>query len=127
MESEDAVVSAVYAEQVRSLFRQIPSALSINFVNAALVTIVLTPLAPRPFPLVWFGTVLLVTVGRGILWLRYRRAAVQLENARRWSLLATCGSLFGGLCWGLGGVALFPHLPAFGQLFLATVMGGMCA
>ncbi len=128
MGAEDDVMSSVHAEQVRSLFRQMPLALSINLVNAALVAIVLTPLATRPsFPLAWFGAVLLVTIGRGILWLRYRRARVQPENTRRWSRLATCGSLFSGLSWGIGGVILFPVLPAFGQLFLITVMGGMCA
>ncbi len=127
MEAEDDVTSAVYAEQVRSLFRQIPIALSVNFVNAALVAIVLTPLATRPFPLPWFVSVMLVTIGRGILWLRYRHAPVQPENTRRWSRLATCGSLLSGLCWGIGGIILFPVLPALGQLFLIIVIGGMCA
>jgi signal transduction histidine kinase len=127
MEAKDDVTSAVYAEQVRSLFKQIPIAISVNFVNAAFVAIVLTPLATRPFPLPWFASVTLVATGRGILWLRYRRAPVQPENARRWSRLATCGSLLSGLCWGIGGVVLFPILPASGQIFLVIVMGGMCA
>jgi signal transduction histidine kinase/ActR/RegA family two-component response regulator len=127
MEAEDHVTSAVYAEQVRSLFRQMPVALSVNVVNAALVAIVLTPLATRPFPLPWFVSVALVTMGRGILWLRYRRAPVQPENTRRWLWLATYGSLLSGLCWGIGGFILFPVLPASGQLFLVIVMGGMCA
>jgi signal transduction histidine kinase/ActR/RegA family two-component response regulator len=124
---EDDVTRSVYAEQVRSLFRQMPLALAVNFMNAALVSIVLTPLATRPFPLAWLGSVVLVTLGRGILWLRYRRTPVQPENTRRWSRLATCGSLFSGLCWGIGGVIMFPVLPAFGQIFLTIVMGGMCA
>jgi signal transduction histidine kinase/ActR/RegA family two-component response regulator len=126
-EAEDDVTSAVYAEQVRSLFKQIPIALSVNFVNAALVAIVLTPLATRPLPLPWFISVMLVTIGRGILWLRYRQAPVQPENAPRWSRLATWGSLLSGLSWGIGGIILFPVLPAPGQLFLIIVMGGMCA
>ena len=125
--AEDDVTSAVYAEQVRSLFRQIPIALSVNFVNAALVAIVLTPLATQPLPLPWFLSVMLVTIDRGILWLRYRHAPVEPENTRRWSRLATCGSLLSGLCWGIGGAMLFPVLPASGQLFLIIVMGGMCA
>ena len=124
MDAENDVTSAVYAEQVRSLFRQIPIALSVNFVNAALVAIVLTPLAARPFLLPWFVSVMLVTIGRGILWLRYRRAP---ESTRRWSRLAACGSLLAGLCWGIGGVILFPVLPVPGQLFLIFVMGGMSA
>ena len=126
-EAEDDVTSAVYSEQVRSLFRQIPIALSVNFVNAALVAIVLTPLATRPLPLPWFVSVMLVTIGRGILWLRYRHGLVQPENAHRWAWLATWGSLLAGLSWGIGGIILFPVLPAFGQLFLIIVMGGMCA
>jgi signal transduction histidine kinase/CheY-like chemotaxis protein len=127
LEAEDDVTTAVHAEQVRSLFRQIPIALSVNFVNAALVAIVLAPLATRPFPLPWFVSVVLVTIGRGILWLRYRHAPVQPENTRCWLRLATCGSLLSGLCWGIGGIILFPVLPALGQLFLIIVMGGMCA
>lgn len=67
-EAETDVTSAVYTEQVRSLFRQIPIALSVNFVNAALVAIVLTPLATRPLLLPWFISVMLVTVGRGIFY-----------------------------------------------------------
>jgi signal transduction histidine kinase/CheY-like chemotaxis protein len=126
-EAEFDVTSAVYAEQVRSLFKQIPIALSVNLVNAALVAIVLTPLATRPLPLPWFVSVVLVTIARGILWLRYRQEPGHPENTRRWSWMSTCGSLLGGLCWGIGGIILFPVLPAFGQLFLVIVMGGMCA
>ena len=126
-EAEFGVTSAVYAEQVRSLFKQIPIALSVNFVNAALVTIALTPLATRPLPLPWFVSVVLVTTARGILWLCYRKGPVQPKNARRWSWMATCGSLLGGLCWGIGGIILFPVLPAFGQPFLVIVKGGRCA
>jgi signal transduction histidine kinase/CheY-like chemotaxis protein len=125
--AETDVTSAVYAERVRSLFKQIPTALAINVVNAALVAIVLTPLATRPFLLPWFVSVLLVTIGRGILWLRYRHVPVQPENARHWSRLATWGAMFGGLSWGIGGVILFPVIPAAGQIFLMTVLGGMCA
>ena len=127
MEAQDEVTNAVQAEQVRGLFRQMPIALSVNVVNAALVAIVLTPLATRPFLPPWFVTVMLVTIGRGILWLRYRHAPVQPESAPRWLWLATYGSLLGGLCWGIGGMILFPVLPALGQLFLIIVMGGMCA
>ncbi len=127
MESEDDVTKAVYAEQVRSLFGQMPIALAVNVANAALVAIVLAPLATRPLLLPWFVSVMLVTIGRGILWLSYRRGPVQPEHARRWSGLATLGALLAGLTWGIGGIILFPILPPSGQLFLIIVMGGMSA
>jgi CRISPR associated protein Cas1 len=107
-EAETDVPSAVYTEQVRSLFRQIPIALAVNFVNAALVAIVLTPLATLPLLLPWFISVTLVTIGRGILWLSHRHAPIHSENARRWARLATWGSLLAGLSWGIGGIILFP-------------------
>ena len=127
MAAEDHVTNEVYSEQVRSLFRQIPLALAVNCVNAALVAIVLTPLATRPYALPWSLSVILVSIGRGALWLRYRRAPVASESARRWAALATFGSLLAGLCWGIGGVVLFPVLPEPGRVFLLVVMGGMSA
>jgi signal transduction histidine kinase/CheY-like chemotaxis protein len=127
MQAEDDLTKAVQAEQVRSLFRQMPIALSVNLVNAALVAIVLTPLATRSLVAPWFASVALVTIGRGILWLSYRRSPAQPDRAGRWSGLATLGSLLAGLTWGIGGFILFPVLPAPGQLFLIIVMGGMSA
>jgi signal transduction histidine kinase/ActR/RegA family two-component response regulator len=126
-QTETDLTSTVLAEQTRALFRQIPIALSVNFVNAALVSIVLMPLATQPLLLPWFMSVTFVSLGRGVLWLRCRHAAIQPENARRCARLATWGSLFAGLSWGIGGIVLFPVIPAPGQLFLIIVMGGMCA
>src|SRR5208283_2165167 len=127
MTAEDDVTRAVHAEQIRSLFGQMPIALAVNVANAALVAIVLAPLATRPLLLPCFVSVMLVTIGRGILWLSYRRGPVQPEHARRWSGLATLGALLAGLTWGIGGIILFPILPPSGQLFLIIVMGGMSA
>jgi signal transduction histidine kinase len=125
--SPDGVAEAVYAEQVRTIFRQLPIALAVNFVNAAVTAVVLAPFATRPFVLPWFAAVTLVTIGRGLLWLRYHRVPVRPGDARRWSQLATGASLLTGLCWGIGGAVLFPVIPALGQIFLTTVIGGMCA
>jgi signal transduction histidine kinase/CheY-like chemotaxis protein len=123
----EGVAGAVYAEQVDAVFRQIPIALAVNFVNAVLTAIVLTPLAARPLALPWFAAVMLVTIGRLLLWLRYRRAPARSENARYWARLATWAALLTGLSWGIGGAVLFAVLPAPGKIFLTFVIGGMCA
>jgi signal transduction histidine kinase len=124
----DGVAEAVHAEQVRTIFRQIPIALGVNFVNAALTAVVLALFATRPFVLPWFAAVTLATIVRGIVWLGYRRRAPDRpDSVRRWSQLATGASLLTGLCWGIGGAVLFPALPALGRIFLTTVIGGMCA
>jgi signal transduction histidine kinase/CheY-like chemotaxis protein len=127
MTAAEDVAGAVYAGQVDAIFRQIPIALGVNFVNAALTAAVLVPLATRPLPLPWLAAVMIVTTGRGTLWLLYRRAPIRPENARLWSRLACCASLFTGLCWGIGGAVLFPVVPTQGKIFLAMVIGGMCS
>ena len=121
------VGDAVRAEQVDAVFRQMPLALAVNLVNAGMTALVLTPLATRPLPLLWFALVAAVTAGRSILWLRYRRAPPRLAATGRWSMLAACGSLIAGLAWGVGAALLFAEVPVIGQIFLTFVIGGMCA
>jgi signal transduction histidine kinase/CheY-like chemotaxis protein len=121
------VASGVHAEQIAAVFRQIPITLAVNFVNAALVTIVLAPLASRPVPLPFFAVVAVVTAGRLALWLRYRRLCVQPEGASFGSRLAVGGALLTGLCWGIGAAVLFPVIPVLGRVLLTIVVGGMCA
>ncbi len=122
----DKVATAVYAEQLRAVFRQMPIALTVNLVNAALTATVLSRIAVGPLPALWLLSVVFVTGGRWILWRRYHhRRPPQTE--RLWSLLAMCGSLLAGSCWGIGGVVLLPMVPVSGQIFLTFVIGGMCA
>ncbi len=121
------VLRDVRAAQVSAVFRQMPIALAVNLLNAAITVIVLQRLAAVMVPFTWLCLVALVTAGRWVLWQHYRRAHPKVEDAPRWSLLATCGSLIAGLCWGLGGVAMFPVVPVIGQIFLTFVIGGMCA
>ena len=126
MKPSDNIAVAVYAEQVAAVYWQMPIALGANFVNAALTAAVLTPIAARPVPLLWFGVVVLVTVGRAVVWRRYRRGNA-VADAGRWALPAILGAMFAGLCWGLGGAVLFPFIPPLDQAFLTIVIGGMCA
>src|SRR5215467_6269725 len=117
----------IYVEQVSALFRQMPIALAVNTVNATLTAAVLQQLAGVALPLGWLCVVLLVTAGRCALWLRYRGAESRVVDFTQWSWRATCGSLLAGMCWGLGGMVLFPIVPVLGQNFLVFVIGGMCA
>ena len=126
MRPSDKVAEAVYAEQVAAVFRLMPIALIVNFVNAALTASVLTPVARGPLPLLWFGSVVLVTSARWLLWRRYRLGRGSGEP-RRWAGLAAYGSLCAGLSWGIGGAVLSTIVPAAAQAFLIIVLCGMCA
>jgi signal transduction histidine kinase len=118
---------AIRTEQLRAVFRQLPISLAVNLVNAALTAIVLSTIETRPFPLVWFSLVALITTGRWILWRRHRRLLSGSERDHIWSTLAICGSLLAGSSWGFGGMLMFPIVPTSGQIFLTFVIGGMCA
>ena len=127
MNSVGGATNAIYAEQVDTVFRQMPIALAVNIVNAGLTTVALAPFASWPLPLPWFAAVLLVTAGRLALWLHYRRTSARLESIRYFARLATAGSLLAGLTWGVGGAFLLMMVPTAGQIFLTMVIGGMCA
>src|SRR5690242_1505103 len=117
MKATDGVADAVYAEQVAAVFRQLPIALVINLVNAALTAAVLAPMATEPLPLPWFALITAVTVGRALLWPQYRRQTLRLEHVDGWSRRATGAALLAGLCRGIGGAFLFPVVPVVGQIF----------
>lgn len=121
------VVRDIRAAQVSAMFRQMPIALTVNIVNAALTVIVLYWLGLLTVPLAWFSILMMVTAARWILWWRYWRTRPELADADFWSWLATCGSLVSGLCWGIGGMVMFTVVPVLGQIFLTLVIAGMCA
>jgi signal transduction histidine kinase/CheY-like chemotaxis protein len=126
MTHSDSIGEAVYAEQVAAVFRQMPIALIVNFVNAALVASVLTPLAGRLAPLFWFGTVVFITAVRVLLWHRYDSGR-GTAAPRRWAALSAGGALSAGLAWGFGTALLSPLVPAAAEAFLIVVLCGMCA
>ena len=96
----DEVLREIRAAQVSSVFRQMPIALAVNAVNAALTAIVLQRLAGVILPFGWLCAVVLVTAGRLVLWLRYRRASPSEKEDPHWPLLATGGSLL-AVCAGV--------------------------
>jgi signal transduction histidine kinase len=123
----DEVREEIRAAQVSAVFRQMPIALAVKALNAIITFIVLQQLIDLARPLAWVCVVALVTSGRWALWLRYRRLHSSVTAVAQWSRLAACGSLLAGMCWGLGGLVLFPITPVLGQIFLTFVIGGMCA
>src|SRR4051812_32707968 len=107
----ESITRAIYAEQVDAIFRQMPIALGVNLVNAGLTAAALAPFASQPLPLLWFASVLLVTLGRLVLWLRYRHISARPERSQYFARLATLGSLLAGLSWGIDGATLLPVVP----------------
>ena len=123
----EEVFGELSAAQVSGVFRQMPIALTVNVVNAVITLVVLQQFLGLLLPLAWLCVVVLVTSGRCVLWLRYRRQRSGNTDVALWSRRAACGSLLAGMSWGVSALILFPITPVFGQIFLTFVIGGMCA
>jgi PAS domain S-box-containing protein len=97
-----------------------------NTVNSLLVAVVLWGDVPTPRLVVWLGVVWLLTGLRYYMIDVFHRASVGKESSRKWQT-RMIGFLFAlGLAWGSLGVFLFPE-DTVHQVFLAYVLGGMCA
>jgi signal transduction histidine kinase len=127
MKPADEVIAAVQIERVRATFQHVPIAVVVNVVNASITATVLAAISPTKLFFLWYGAVMLVSVGRWLLWRLYQRVSPQVQKVRAWEILLVIGSFLAGLSWGLGGAMLLPATPGFGQTFLITVIGGMCA
>ncbi|PPQ26222.1 ATP-binding protein [Rhodopila globiformis] len=116
----------IESERLQSVFQQLPLTVSVTVINAILTAAVLAPATASGVLMGWVAVVLVLAAVR--LWLRrvfFRRAPAGAA-IRRWSRVSVLGALATGLLWGVGLVAMFPAAETT-QLFVAFVIGGMCA
>jgi len=136
----------IEAERLQSVFQQLPLTISVTVINAGLTAAVLAPLVSRRALLAWLAAIVAVSAVRLALRPRFfRQTATGIPNGapaglpagtppgipldaavRRWRAVSVLGALTIGLLWGLGLLAMFPAEETT-QLFLAFVVGGMCA
>ena len=101
---------------------QTPLVLGATVVNAVLAAAVLVPWRVRRRGLRSGWVMLAVSLARGLGWWALRRST---DERRQW-LLAVGGSACGGVLWGALCLLTFPSAETY-QLFVAFVVGGMCA
>ncbi len=127
LHSEPGVPRAqlVLAEQVATLYRNLPLVLAGNVLMAPLLAAALPATVPLGTRIAWVAAVWLQTAVRAGLLAAYQRAAPRPADARRWSRYATWGSLAGGLAWGAAGIVLYVPDQLLYQLLLLFVLIGM--
>lgn len=117
---------AIYLEQIRALYKSLPPILAINIIVASMVIYGLWSVVPRTELRLWGAAMLVVILGRVLLYLYYRRKAT--ENAmRRFAYYFVAGSGVTGVAWGVAGMLLFPPDALEYQLFILFVLVGMAA
>lgn len=115
-------------EQIDTLYRQAPGNFLVTLVAASIMCVVLVGRVD-PSPLwSWFGTVVILTLGRFQLLFRYRTAQPEREYEFSWGFLYVASSVLGGLVWGASAHLLMPPdslaLQAFVYIMLAGMMAG---
>ncbi len=113
-------------ERLRSVFSHAPVTLSVTVLNAILTASVLAPIDGWKLPAGWVAAIVVVSAVRWVCGRRFLSRGVGGHASRLWSLVSVSGALATGVLWGVLGVVLFPASAA-SQLFLAFVVGGMCA
>lgn len=115
----------VYIERLRSTYSQLPLTLTVGIVNYLLTAFILSGVVPTVKLAPWCGGMLLLTIARFLSWHVHRRHQ-DGGAGQRWGLLAAAGSCLAGSLWGWESFLLFPPEAQY-QMFLALVIGGMCA
>jgi signal transduction histidine kinase len=115
----------VRAELARLVLRQLPVVLAANALNSILVGLVMAPVIGAARAWGWTGTVILLTLGRALYWLKHRDPTRPgPADARAGPLVL--GSALSGTLWGVGAAWMFPESTVH-QMFLSFVVGGMAA
>ena len=115
----------IHAEQVRLLYANLPAGLLAGLLSALVLVSVQWDVIRHAVLGTWFGTLVLVSLGRYLLARRYRRA-VAAAAARRWETRFAFATLLSGFVWGAVALYLMPDQAAH-EVFAIVVLAGMTA
>jgi signal transduction histidine kinase len=116
----------IESERLHSVFQQLPLTVSVTVLNAVLTAAVLAPVTNHAALLVWLGLYVAVAILRLVLRRAFLRERPGDPAVRWWTAVSVIGALVTGALWGVGLTMMFPAAETT-QLFLAFVVGGMCA
>jgi diguanylate cyclase (GGDEF)-like protein/PAS domain S-box-containing protein len=124
---EHAHAPEIKAEQVRLLYKQLPTALFATAVIGCLLAAVLWDQVPRPLLLGWLFLLALLTLGRVWLMQRYFQIDPPPDEASPWghAFVFTVG--LSGALWGAAGIFPFREPSLLHELFLAFLIAGLTA
>jgi len=115
---------ALRAEQNRLLYANSSLAVFVTLFAAGILARLQWSVIRHAVVLTWLGYMVIVTLGRLALEVRYRKAHDH-DNTRKWGLAFMIGVVFGASGWGAAGLVLYPEGSLVNQVFLAFVLGGM--
>ena len=124
--NDECARHALRVASIRALYEQTPIALFVTVLNCGLVSAVLADAVPHYWLASWFALTAVVSILRLGCWQKFQHSGLVSQRIQHWTAVAVGGSFFSGMLWG-GGTALLVPNDIVDQLFLAAVIGGMCA
>jgi len=125
--NESDTLTDVKSEQVRIIFASTPTSLFTILLSSFVLAAVLWEVIDHRTIIIWFSLTNLLSVIRIYLYQEFRKLPPDSLISNTWHNLAISTSIASGITWGAGGILLFAEHSMVHQVFLAFMIGGMCA
>src|SRR5690349_19471283 len=116
--------NAIFAEQVRYLYRLSRNAYLGSLLAAAIVVAALASVVPLEALVVWAAAIATITLVRYLFYRDFSRRKPPDAHARRWNVSFIAGAAASGLTWGALGSLLYPAGSMPHELLVLVVIGG---
>lgn len=121
-------VDALKGEQVRFLYRHLPTALTINALLGAILVAVQSRVVPAHQRFGWLAAFYTTLMVRGALMVLWRKAAsIPAYDAQTWLDRFRITTSATGVAWGVGSILLSSAGNIVHQVYVVFVLGGLCA
>jgi len=114
-------------EQLKLLYEAMPLSVLATLANAVALTAIEWQVTDHILALAWLAVISLITLARYVLTFAYQRRRNDVDRASCWERCFAIGSAAAGAAWGCTALFLFPEDSIAHQVFLALIVGGMCA
>jgi two-component system, sensor histidine kinase len=115
----------IAAEQVRTQYRNMPTAFISNAVVSLVLCFALREAVPLPTLGWWLCAAYAWVLGRFLLWRTFKRADPPASDIAVWRAYGIAGSALLGIIWGLGGLMLYVPGNLSSQFLLLIAQVGM--
>jgi signal transduction histidine kinase len=117
----------ILTEQVRQRYALAPIGIVATIVNSLLTFFIMKDVLRYSLLVPWLAAILIITILRGVLVVRFRRVELDPATAKIWANRFLAGLVAIGAAWGSIGFLPFSELSLAHQVFIAFVLGGMAA
>lgn len=117
----------IYPILVTQIYTRSNMGILATVVNASILIFVLWEQTPHWKLMLWLAMIILVSLIRIILNLKFLKTADRKKHIHLWSRLQFFGLGISGVLWGSTAIFLFPMGSTAHQVFIAFVLGGMAA